>query len=263
MKRLRILIRRLLVSFRYHLERWNISPNVYPRQIMQTRFGIQGIIFEVHNLFETNRVIFYDDEEDFLSKLLSDLREHDVFFDIGACIGLFSIHAAKRCKQVYAFEPDPEFREHLKRNVSINNLENLSVLPYAISDQTSTLTLFTDGANGKSPSLENNNFQNSIDVEARTLSELVLQGALPYPTVIKMDIEGAEILALRGMEELLDKDSPRLIFLELHPVLLTHFGSSSTAVLSILEEAGYRIRFKSQREEQVHYVFERDVPVIA
>jgi FkbM family methyltransferase len=225
--------------------------------MLQKSLAANSIWFEVHNPTEANRVYYLDDEEDFLSDLLSDLQKDDIFFDVGACIGVYALHAAHRCKHIFAFEPDPGFREHLEQNVAINNLENITILPYAISDKSGVLTLFTDGVGGKSPSLENNDFQNSIEVEARTLSELVSSGLLPCPSVIKMDIEGAEILALRGTQELFATKPPRLIFLELHPTLLPHFGSNSMEVLSLLERAGYRIKLRSERDAQVHYIFGR------
>jgi|SRR5688572_9085235 len=256
MNQLQALYRRFLASVRYHSEKWNLVAKKYPELLVQTKFDHNGILFEVHNLTEVNRVIFFDDEEDFLSELLSALRGGDTFFDVGACIGVFSLHAARRCKQVVAFEPEFGFRQHLERNVEINGFKNVSVLPYAIANRSETLPLFTNGTDGKSPSLEDDDFKNRIEVEARTLSDLVFRDQLPTPTIIKMDIEGAEILAIRGMKELLSKNPPRLIFLELHPILLTHFSSSSAEVLLLLDQAGYKIRQQSQRHEQVHYVLE-------
>src|SRR6266542_2226136 len=117
-----------------------------------------------------------------------------------------------------------------------------------MSHQSATLTLFTDVTSEKSLSLENHNFQQCVEVESRTLSELVLQDEIPYPTVIKMDIEGAEALAIQGMQELLAANPPRLIFLELHPILLSHFSSSPTDVLSLLEKAGYKIKQQTARD---------------
>jgi FkbM family methyltransferase len=256
MKNLRFLFRGLLIRLHYHLEHWGLISSHYPKQIVQRRFRNDDLIFEVHNLTEANRVQFLDDEDEFLSSLLFELQSMDIFFDIGACIGLFSIHAAKRCNRVFAFEPDPGFRGHLERNIRINALTNLTTLPYAISDKSGFVTLFTDGIDGKSPSLENNNFTQGIEVESKSLSELVLNDLLPAPTVIKMDIEGAEILALRGMQDLIRKNPPRLIFLELHPILVSHFGSNAAEVLSILQAASYGVRWKSERDEQIHYVFE-------
>lgn len=240
----------------FHAERFRLIPSQYPRKMFQKSLNPNGICFEVYNPTEANRVYFLDDEEDFLSDLLSELHENDIFYDIGSCIGVYALHAAHCCEHVFAFEPDPGFRENLKHNVTINNLENITVFPYAISDKSATLTLFTDGVSGKSPSLENNNFQGSVQVESMTLSDFVTSNSLMYPTVIKMDIEGAEILALRGMQEILKTRPPRLLFLEVHTFLLPHFGSNPTEILSLLENAGYRIRSKSERDEQLHYVFQ-------
>lgn len=245
-----------LIKIIFHAERLKIISAKYPYRFVQKKLDSGGVLFEVHSVGEMNRVRFLDEEETFMRQMLAELNMEDVFFDVGACIGLFSLHAAKRCRHVFAFEPEPGFREHLERNVKINDFQNLTILPYAISDQSGTLSLFTNGTDGKSPSLENNGFQNTVDVEARTLPGLVFQDHILPPTIIKIDIEGAEILAIRGMKELFKINPPRLIFLELHPILLTHFGSSTTEVLSLLAQSGYKIRQKSQRDEQIHYIFE-------
>ena len=254
MKTLKTVYRRMQSKVMFHAEKYGIFSADYPRRIVQKELDAGGIWFEVHNINEANRVRSLDDEDAFLRQLLNELYADDVFFDVGACLGMFSIHAAKRCRHVVAFEPDPGFREHLQVNVRIDQIENLMVLPYAISDRAGVLSLYTDGTNGKSPSLEDNGFESQVKVESRTLSELVSQDEVPSPSVIKMDIEGAEILALRGMQELFTTTPPRLIFLELHPLLVAHFGSSSAEVLLLLEQAGYEVMMQRERDEQAHLI---------
>ena len=78
---------------------------------------------------------------------------------------------------------------------------------------------------------------------------------------MKIDIEGAEMLALRGMSGLLQSNvAPRAIFIETHPEFLPLFGSSEIEVLALLESFGYIQAYKSQRKAQIHYVYKRGVP---
>jgi FkbM family methyltransferase len=261
MKKLNQISHRILTSLRYHAEKWKLIPYKYPRRIFQTGVDKSGIWFEVNNITEANRVRFLDDEEEFLSAVLAELKPDDVFYDVGACIGMFALHAARRAKQVIAFEPEPVFQKHLAANCAINEIKNIIVLPYAVSDQSQKMVLFSDGDSGKSPSLANDGFHGQVEVEARTLDDLVKDQGIPYPNVMKMDIEGAEILALRGMQQVFKTHPPRAIFIEIHPVLLTNFGSSMEELLNLLKQSGYTIRSQNERDEQFHFVFDWNAPV--
>ena len=106
MNKIRALKHRILASVCYYAEQWKLVSNKYPRRILLKKLDPDGIWFKVDNITEANRVCLLDDEEDFLNRVLLELRSDDIFFDVGACVGLFSLHAAKRTKQVFAFEHD-------------------------------------------------------------------------------------------------------------------------------------------------------------
>jgi hypothetical protein len=82
------------------------------------------------------------------------------------------------------------------------------------------------------------------------------EGRLPRPTVIKLDIEGAEILALRGAKQLLTgPDRPRALFIEVHDTYLPGFGSSAGEVHEILREYGYTHDvYRAKRDGQTHLI---------
>ncbi len=228
----------------------------YPKVIRQACLYKAGLLFEVTNPTEQWRVETLDDEEELLTLLLNELRPDDILYDIGACVGIYGLHAAKKCKQVFSFEPDPGFQKHILRNCEINGISNVSVIPYAVSDKRGKVTLYTDGVAGKSPSLCNRQHQQRVDVEACCIDDIVKNDVLPCPTVIKMDIEGAEFFALKGMKELLSsQNNPRLIFLELHTTFLREFGSNANDVLNLIASGGYKALYKCERDEQIHYIF--------
>lgn len=244
-------------SLRFHGEKFRVLPHEYPMNVVQRRINRNGIHFLVDNITEANRARFLDGEEQTIINFLDDFRDTDIFYDIGACIGLFSLHASSRCRKVYAFEPDPGFRSHLEKNIAINNVENIFVLHYAVSDHSGYQTLYSDGLSGRSPSLRNDGFTQNHEVEVITLDDLIVRRQIPYPTVIKMDIEGAEIFALRGMVNILANLPPRLLLVEIHPISLANLGSSRDEVLTILLNAGYRMRKETIRDDQFHVVFEK------
>ena len=228
----------------------------YPRIIKQKRIWAQGFLFEVTNSIEEWRVRSLDDEEEFLSLLLKELKDDDIFFDIGACVGLFAIHASKKCEKVFAFEPDLSFRQRIRRNIKINGMRNIVVVPWAVCDVNEEVNLYTGGIKGRSPSIRDFGQGQSVSIEAHSLDEIIHAGKLPFPSVIKMDIEGAEILALRGMEKvLLSNHRPRAIFIETHPVLLQDYGALENDVFEKICHWGYELVFQSLRDEQRHSVF--------
>ena len=218
-----------------------------------------GVKLEATSLAERGRIVSYGWEPEYLRAMVETLRSDDVLYDIGANVGLVALHAASRCQTV-AFEPDPEFHTRLRRNVELNSRMAVEVLPVAISDTDGTATLYTDGAEGRSPSLvHQQDEKNAVEVATKTLDALVAEGSLPSPTILKLDIEGAEILALRGATQLLNGPAaPRSLFLEVHDTLLPAFGSSADEVLDLVRSAGYETeRYVAKRYDQQHLILAR------
>ncbi|MHC4213532.1 MAG: hypothetical protein ACYSWP_09195 [Planctomycetota bacterium] len=94
----------------------------YPKVIRQATLSKEGLLFEVTNPTEQWRVETLDDEQEFLSILLNELNCDDILYDVGACIGIYALHAAQQCKQIFSFEPDPGFQKHILRNCEINGI---------------------------------------------------------------------------------------------------------------------------------------------
>lgn len=226
-----------------------------PKVFTLTDLDPSGVRFEATNLVERSRIVAHGDEPEYFRAMLDALRPDDVFYDVGANIGLVALHAARICRTL-AFEPDPSFFARLERNLELNPELTVDAYAIAIGDTAGTATLFTDGAGGNSPSLMHHGENGTAEVRVRTLDTLA---GLPAPTVIKLDIEGAEVLALRGAERVLSSPTaPRALFLELHDSLLPAFGSSADEVLALLWGVGYRsVRYRARRADQQHLILER------
>ena len=231
-----------------------------PKVITLTDFDPGGVRFEASSVSELYRIVNRGWEQEYLSKMLSALTSDDVLYDIGANIGLVALHAAGRCTTV-AFEPDPDTCVRLERNRELNPSRAFEVLQVAVSDTDGAVTLFTDGIDGTSASLAHQRGESgAAEVEARTLDALVEAGTLPRPTVLKMDIEGAEILALRGGRTLLGGPAaPHLLFLEVHDAFLPGFGSSADEVLELVDGAGFGdVIYESRRAGERHLILGRN-----
>ena len=201
------------------------------------------------------RTANYGNEETFLGAFNYLIAEKDIIYDIGASIGIVSIYSAPYVKRVLAFEPDNEIFSKLERNIALNGYENI-VHPYnfGISDSEDEVSLNSDGVDGYSPSLSNlNRHSKSKEIKVKSIDYLIEEMDFPLPTVLKIDIEGAEILALRGANNLLSSsDKPRLLFIEVHPTFLEDYGSSSEEIKELVLNYNYKIITFSKRDDQVH-----------
>lgn len=221
-------------------------------------FVPDGCKFEISLPIETFRIEKYGNEEDFTRLILKELKVTDVFYDIGASVGLVSINAAKKCKIVYAFEPDPSVRSRLERNSQLNFYENLNIINWAVSNVRGEVNLFSDGVEGYSASLVEIGKRDSVKVNCDKIDSAIKRGDISIPDVVKMDIEGAEILALQGMRETLNSIScPRVLFVEIHPDYLKKFNSSEKGVLDLLKSYGYKREYLVWRSNQVHAIFRK------
>ena len=123
----------------------------------------------------------------------------------------------------------------------------------------SQATLFSDGIRGNSPSLSQvHDLQHSITIELKSLDHAVATAEIPIPSLVKIDVEGAEVLALQGMANLLSSEkAPRLIFIELHPQFLPSFTTSTQEFYEFMASHHYQETLCTQRGAESHHIFQR------
>lgn len=225
------------------------------KTIVKTKFLTEKK-FYCSSSVEAYRTLRHGGEESALGAFLFLLKDDDTLWDIGSSIGLFSIFAADNVKQIHSFEPDPQIHKRCNENVTLNNLQNkITCHQIGIGEKPGEMQLNSDGIKGFSPSLSNlSRHSKTIDVKINSVDQLISEG-LESPSVIKIDIEGAEILALRGAQSLLKSDNkPRLLFIELHPEFLTQFSSSTEEVLELLKSCSYQVLSSQKRDDQFHII---------
>lgn len=122
------------------------------------------------------------------------LRGDDILLDVGANIGITTVHLGRRCRRVIAVEPDPSNFELLEYNVRNNGLANAVLVRKAASD--SEYDTYVTGEGG----LAHLGDSGSL-VQASTLDAIVKDSGSTNPTVLKMDIEGGEARALQGFSK--------------------------------------------------------------
>jgi FkbM family methyltransferase len=127
-----------------------------------------------------------------------------VVLDVGANVGVYTLLAAKLGARVFAIEADPRNLKMLRHHVHLNGFDDrVTIFPIAVGDQEGTVTLFhSEGNCGHSNLFEGTD---PVQVPCQKIDSL----GLPAIDVCKMDIEGSELRALRGMDETI-KHSPKM-----------------------------------------------------
>jgi FkbM family methyltransferase len=179
------------------------------------------------------------------------LSAGDVFVDGGANIGLFSLIAA-HCVgvdgHVYALEPAPRTRMSLCRNIGASGFTQVTVLPYALSDRWGSSQFSVMPHGGGTSSLSDEGAKQTEDrcagaqivtVLTGRLDDIVPQVLWDRLTLIKLDVEGAEVSSLRGAQALLRFARPALLVEVVDEHLRTQ-GSSERELQDLLTDLGYR-----------------------
>jgi FkbM family methyltransferase len=155
-------------------------------------------------------------EKSIQQALAKNLCPGMVFYDVGANGGFFSLFGAQLVGPsgtVIAFEPHPQTARQCRAQIDANDFQNVTVVAAAVSDRIGTHK-FSDGEFSVMRSLQDaETAPKTIIVKTTTLDHEITK--YPPPDVLKIDIEGAEIDALRGADMLLTEKKP-ILLVEVH-----------------------------------------------
>lgn len=200
--------------------------------------------FLTHSYAEFRRFQSLMGEKAVIEELLESLRPDDVFFDVGGNVGTYACLVAGNLPdgRTVAFEPEPTNAARLRENATLNDLD-IEIHQLALSDADGTAHLDRAGtAPGEGEhALADGPAAGTIEVDQRTGDGLVDGGAVPAPTVIKIDVEGAELKVLEGLSATLARDACRLVYCEVHPDRLEALGGDLGALHDRLTAAGFEV----------------------
>jgi FkbM family methyltransferase len=216
------------------------TPKIHPLNIK----GIsQQLYMEIHKEEDTHVSSYIREhhiwEPDETTLIKNILKPGQVFVDIGANIGYFSVLAASIVGsngQIYAFEPEPRNFNLLNRNVKLNNQNNVDTHSIALSDKKETSKLYLNDKNLGDHQLFPNQksiHRRAIEIE-KDLGDNIFS-AHPRVNFIKLDTQGSEYHVLMGLEETIKRSSPDLsLLLEFTPNALSTAGTNGRALLELL-----------------------------
>ena len=190
----------------------------------------------------------FEKEKGTIAWLKRELRPDDVFFDIGANMGVYTLFGARRLGskgQVVAFEPHIPNANSLITNIMLNKLErNVLLVTSALTDTQKfdqfnyqSLVVASSTSQFGRNSYERETFD-PVFVEIKhgcSLDKLLAFGAIPTPNVIKIDVDGLDYEVLVGMRDLLNSDRrPRSIQIELG-------SDSKPKIIELMQQSGYAL----------------------
>ena len=188
--------------------------------------------------------------ENIMSKLVS---EDTVFVDVGAYIGFYTVWACRRAKKVISIEPNPAALAYLKVNIALNECSNVTVVPKAVSDRRGYAKLkipdviewgFISGGSSIVWDFEE---AFEVKVEMDTLDSVLEEVGVDSVDVLKIDVEGAEGLVVRGAEKALKE--AKAVLIEIWP--------ENMWVVRHLKNSGYKLAEIIYHEGSKNYLFIR------
>jgi len=210
-----------------------------------------GLKFEVVLGNDLSRCLYVDGEVDpnEFSFLDQTLKPGMTVIDAGANEGIYSIfcrHKVGSQGRVIAVEPSGRERMRIERNKSLNGIDDIKVIPVALSEQAGIVVLhLAEDEHAGHNTLGHFaagwvRAKGEETVSSATLDSIVDTEQLGRVDLIKLDIEGAELKALRGAEKTLRRDHPALLMEVMEETLITQ-GTSAALLLDYVRKSGYAI----------------------
>ncbi len=196
-----------------------------------------------------------------IAAIVGALDGDDVFIDVGAHVGIFSIQVAVQQQpagSVIAFEPSPDSADRLRRHIEMNSLDGkIVVKELGLWDERSVLELRAPPECSDDPGLRSAFWDGSLvaSVEVWPFDELVARGEVELKgriAAIKVDVEGSEVRVLRGMRDTLIAHRPRVVVVETVERTLRIAGHSVREIDELMAELGYAPSERLRRSNTIY-----------
>ncbi|MBI4981597.1 MAG: FkbM family methyltransferase [Candidatus Omnitrophica bacterium] len=192
--------------------------------------------------FDALRLSINKNYEPEIKRLVKEkIEKGDTALDIGANIGYYTLLFAKLAGnqgRVFAFEPEPNNFQLLKKNIEYNNYSSVTLEPLAVSDRSKRMRLCLNKNNQADNRLVDSSMPNSIDVGATSLDDYFkdYSGKIDF---VKIDAQGAEAAIIKGMDGILRKNKDIKLLVEFWPFGLKYCGSNADLFLKLLSGYGF------------------------
>lgn len=185
--------------------------------------AMQNGIYELHEIKQLEKI----------------LHPEDVFIDVGACVGLFSVVAAKQVgERGHVLSIEPNDCTYLKWNITNNDCHNVSVINHPVGDKKHMVYLDKDPINFGNSMISKTNNGNAMQM--LTIDDIV--ASRHRVSAIKIDVQGFEIEVLHGAFKTIQENKRIYLLVEFSPEHLIETGHSVKEFLDLLyDKLGFRI----------------------
>lgn len=183
-------------------------------------------------------------EKDDSEMLFNLVKDGDTIFDIGANIGWYSNHLAKKFpnSKIYSFEPIPETFNQISANTELNGSTNIRLNNLALSSKKEKLTFYysptVTGASSSKNITENQNMT-KLEIEADTIDNFIMTNSIDNLDFVKCDVEGAEYFVYQGGLETFKNKKP-IIFTEMLRKWAAKFDYHPNDIINYFLQFGYK-----------------------
>ena len=206
---------------------------------------------------------------------INSFQKKCIFWDIGANIGIYSIYAAIKKKniKIYSFEPSTSNLRTLSRNISINKLQKkIHIIPFALSNLKNKILLFKENrfieggalsAFGVDYDFSGKKIfsENSYNTFGTSLDNLIEKKILDLPDYIKIDVDGIEHLILFGAKNLLSNKKLKSVLIEIND----EFKIQKKKIIEIMKKNNFKLLSKMRNDDYYkdefvgiyNYIFEK------
>jgi len=193
-----------------------------------------------------------------LANILKILEPSDVAYDIGAHIGIHTIFMAKQVKErgtIVAFEPEDKSYAVLKKNIMLNNLQNVIPLPLALGSHFAEGSLYWKNGIIGAYSLLGGDSSGVLKQKVKIApgDDIIESYKLPLPKLVKIDVEGYEYYVIKGLEKALTGDICQMISCEVHLKMLPS-EITYDKIIDLIKSYGFR-RIKTSNPGETFYLF--------
>lgn len=204
--------------------------------------------FPLYNLSYSKFKLKNDKVEIELLKQL--IKPGDYILDIGANIGFYAKLLSEFTTQkgrVFCFEPDSTNFGYLRKNVK--GIENIVLFNKAVSDKNDTIKVYKSKLlNVDHRTYPVNNYDSIEEISSVKIDDLITDKTIPKVDIIKIDIQGYELTAFKGMEQLLSSGTDLKIVAEYWPHGFKRAGTSAVEFFDFFNRLNYRF-FTIETEE--------------
>lgn len=221
------------------LIRWQLGCFLLPGPKIVSWVNGSSLVLEKGMVGATGNYYFGLHEFEDMSFVLHFLQKDELFVDIGANVGTYTVLAgAVKKAKVVAVEPAPNTFRRLTTNVQINQISTVNLLNVGLG-ATKNVLRFSTGLDAENHVLTDSDvgYHESIEIPIETLDEIL---DMQFPTMIKMDVEGFELEVIRGGVRTFSEKSLQALLIELNGAG-ERYGFDEVSIRDQLEEWGFHL----------------------